>query len=94
MQFIERKVLHASWSASRCWFVIFGTSEGRNSYRVNLYWNVVTDNDIHLQRNPADVAALKNSEGYSVVFRIHVSQTEDDVSSTQAPTKLSGNFTT
>ncbi|PNF20984.1 hypothetical protein B7P43_G09496 [Cryptotermes secundus] len=42
-----------------------------------------------LLANPADVSALKNSDRYSVVFRILLSDTENDVSSTQAPTKLS-----
>lgn len=50
-------------------------------------------NDICLlQTNPADVAALKNSDRYSVVFRMLVSQSENDHSSTHAPTKFSGNF--
>jgi hypothetical protein len=95
--FIERKVLRASWSVALCWFVIFGTEEWHDSYHISLFGNVVT-NDFYkwhsLQTNPADVAALKSSNGYSVVFRILVSHTENDVSSTQAPTKLSGNFTT
>ncbi|XP_021940972.1 uncharacterized protein LOC110840331 isoform X2 [Zootermopsis nevadensis] len=42
-----------------------------------------------LLTNPADVAALKNSDRYSVVFRMLVSQSENDHSSTHAPTKFS-----
>lgn len=42
-----------------------------------------------LLTNPADIAACKNSDGYSVVFRILVSHTENDLSSTQTPTKFS-----
>lgn len=62
MLFIERKVLHASWSVSRCWFVIFGTVEGRDSYHINLYWNVVTydfTNDIHCRQIQQMLLRLK-----------------------------------
>lgn len=42
-----------------------------------------------LLTNPADVATLKNSDQYSVVFRILVNHTEVDLSSSPAPTKFS-----
>lgn len=41
MLFTVRKALHASWSVSRCWFVIFGNVDICGSYHLNLYWNIV-----------------------------------------------------
>jgi len=42
-----------------------------------------------LLTNPADIAASKNSDRYSVAFRILVNHTENDLSTTQTPTKFS-----
>ncbi|XP_069680400.1 uncharacterized protein PRAS40 [Periplaneta americana] len=42
-----------------------------------------------LLTNPADVAALKNSDRYSVVFRLLVNHVDNELSSTPTPTKFS-----